>query len=80
MNVAHLVKMANSIADFFASMPSDEEALTGFRQHLEKFWSPAMRAALTTALQQQADETNVTNESNELHPLARQALLKNGSD
>lgn len=40
-----LVRMANQIAQFFAVYP-DTEAVEGVRDHLAKFWAPAMRKEL----------------------------------
>lgn len=41
-----LIRMANQIGDFFASMPNREEALQGIAKHLTKFWDPRMRRSL----------------------------------
>ena len=40
-----LVRMANQIAQFFAAYP-DDDAIEGVRDHLLKFWDPAMRKEL----------------------------------
>ncbi len=40
-----LVRMANQVALFFEAYP-DDEALEGVRDHLRKFWDPAMRREL----------------------------------
>lgn len=40
-----LVTMANQIARFFESQPS-EEAVSGVETHIRKFWDPRMRAKL----------------------------------
>lgn len=45
-NNDNLVKMANQIGTFFASMPDHEEGLEGLASHLKKFWDPRMRKAL----------------------------------
>lgn len=45
MPEADLLRMANQIADFFAAYP-DDDAIDGVRDHLEKFWTPAMRKEL----------------------------------
>ena len=37
-----LVQMANDIADYFASEPDRERAITGMALHLERFWEPRM--------------------------------------
>jgi formate dehydrogenase subunit delta len=36
-----LVYMANQIGDFFTSYPHDR-AVTGIKEHIEKFWDPRM--------------------------------------
>lgn len=41
-----LVKMANQIAQYFASEPDRALAVQGVRQHLQSFWTPAMRRQL----------------------------------
>ena len=40
-----LVRMANQIATFFASMPRDEQ-VAGVATHINKFWEPRMRIQL----------------------------------
>jgi formate dehydrogenase subunit delta len=42
----HLVRMANSIGDFFASMPDAEEARSDLAAHIHRFWAPRMRQHL----------------------------------
>lgn len=49
-NVDKLVRMANQIGTFFASMPDHEEGVDGVANHLKKFWEPRMRKALFAAL------------------------------
>lgn len=44
-----LVRMANQIAMFFAGFP-DDEAIEGVRDHIMKFWTPAMRQQLQRLL------------------------------
>jgi formate dehydrogenase subunit delta len=43
-----IARMANQIARFFEPYPEDE-AVEGIREHLRKFWSPAMRAQLVVS-------------------------------
>jgi formate dehydrogenase subunit delta len=45
MQADDLVRMANQIAQFFTPYPTDE-AVAGVEEHLEKFWTPAMRKEL----------------------------------
>jgi formate dehydrogenase subunit delta len=65
MNAAHLIKMANEIAAFFASYPDPEQAAAETAAHLKKFWAPALRAALIAHARQ--DERG-------LAPIARRAV------
>jgi formate dehydrogenase subunit delta len=44
MSDQDLTRMANQIADFFASYPPDE-AVPGVADHIVKFWPPDMRQA-----------------------------------
>ncbi len=43
MNRDHLLRMANQIGTFFASMPDKAEALEGLANHIAKFWEPRMQ-------------------------------------
>lgn len=43
MNIERLVRMANDIAQFFASESPPEEAAQQVAGHLAKFWDPRMR-------------------------------------
>jgi formate dehydrogenase subunit delta len=43
---AHLVRMANSIGEFFAAYPCHQEAVEGVANHIQKFWEPRMRRRL----------------------------------
>ncbi|MCA0377356.1 MAG: formate dehydrogenase subunit delta [Gemmatimonadetes bacterium] len=45
MQTDDVVRMANQIAEFFAIYP-EADAVEGVRDHLEKFWTPAMRKEL----------------------------------
>lgn len=44
MDVAHLVKMANEIAAFFAAEAGAAEAPAAVATHLRRYWAPPMRA------------------------------------
>lgn len=46
MSSDNLVKMANQIAHYFDSEPNRQLAVQGVRQHLQSFWTPAMRRQL----------------------------------
>jgi formate dehydrogenase subunit delta len=45
-NIAHLIRLANRIGDFFAAMPDRAAALEDIANHIQKFWEPRMRKAL----------------------------------
>ncbi len=59
-----LVRGVNQIAQFFNAYP-ETEAVAGVKDHLQKFWDPAMRKELLDARQVLAQR---------LHPLACAAL------
>lgn len=61
-----LVKMANQIAQYFASEPDWALAVQGVRQHLHSFWTPAMRRQLGERLQADGGEG--------VDPLVKEAL------
>ncbi|MNZ34530.1 NADH-dependent formate dehydrogenase delta subunit FdsD [compost metagenome] len=68
MSIDNLIKMANQIAQFFASEPDKELAVRGVHQHLQSFWTPAMRREL---MNWQAEH-----DGDALHPLVRAALVE----
>lgn len=55
-NQEKLVKMANQIGIFFASMPDREEGIDGIATHLKKFWTPSMRKDFFLAIDAQKAE------------------------
>ncbi|WP_336334817.1 formate dehydrogenase subunit delta [Pseudomonas putida] len=67
MSSANLVKMANQIAHYFDSEPDRALAVQGIRQHLQSFWTPAMRQQLVEWIQANAGEG--------LDPKVREALV-----
>ena len=56
MSSASLVKMANQIAHYFDSEPDRALAVQGVRQHLQSFWTPAMRRQLAQWIEANAGE------------------------
>jgi formate dehydrogenase subunit delta len=46
MNTEHLVQMANSIGDFFAAMPDEDEARRDLAAHIRRYWEPRMRRGI----------------------------------
>ncbi|MEX3958064.1 formate dehydrogenase subunit delta [Trinickia sp. EG282A] len=69
MNQHHLVDMANSIGEFFGSMPDHNEALAGIADHIHKFWEPRMRRTILAMLDDPAA-------SAPLLPIVKEALVK----
>lgn len=67
MNTANLIRMANSIADYFAGQGDRAEALAGIAGHIRKFWEPRMRQALLEALDAEAA-------IQQLQPIVREAI------
>lgn len=68
MSTESLIKMANQIAQFFASEPDKAQAVNSVRQHLKSFWTPAMRRELVGWQQ--------THPGSVLHPLVLAALTE----
>ncbi|HYQ50623.1 MAG TPA: formate dehydrogenase subunit delta [Pseudomonas sp.] len=56
MSSDNLVKMANQIAHYFDSEPDHGLAVKGVRQHLQSFWTPAMRRQLGEWVEAHAGE------------------------
>lgn len=71
MNIAHLIKMANQIGDFFESMPDPVEAEEGIATHIKKFWAPRMRHELLAHIDSQAGAG--------LHPTVLHAITSHRS-
>ncbi|MVV47728.1 formate dehydrogenase [Pseudomonas sp. PB120] len=65
MSTANLIKMANQIAQYFATEPDQQAAVLGVRNHLQMYWTPGMRMELL-AWQ--------TEHPADLHPLAQAAV------
>lgn len=70
MSNDNLIKMANQIAQYFASQPDQEQAVLSVRNHLQMFWAPSMRKELL-ALQTEHHGEN-------LHPLVQAAVTGAG--
>lgn len=45
-SVDHLVRMANSIGDFFSGYDDEAEAIDGLATHLRRYWEPRMRRGI----------------------------------
>lgn len=73
-SINKLIKMANQIGTFFESFPDREEALDGIANHLKKFWTPAMRQTLVSAIE--VMEANPAYEANELRSIVKLAISK----
>ncbi|SEO08327.1 formate dehydrogenase subunit delta [Pseudomonas sp. NFACC39-1] len=68
MSSESLIKMANQIAQYFASEPDHTLAVNGVRQHMKSFWTPAMRRQLSAW---QTEHPGAV-----LHPLVVEALTE----
>jgi len=51
----HLVAMANDIGNYFRPQ-SREEAIAGIANHIQRFWTPRMRAKLSAYVARGAQE------------------------
>ena len=60
MNGNQLIRMANQIGVFFESMPDRAEALVGLANHLKKFWDPRMRKAFLQLVDDEANQSQVS--------------------
>ena len=56
MDIHHLVKMANSIGDFFESEADKVKAAKGIADHIRSFWEPRMRRQIFTHLDESSGE------------------------
>lgn len=70
MSSESLIKMANQIAQYFASEPDHTLAVNGVRQHIKSFWTPGMRRELQGWQEKHPDAV--------LHPLVLEALTESG--
>ncbi|WP_339483077.1 MULTISPECIES: formate dehydrogenase subunit delta [unclassified Pseudomonas] len=68
MSSDSLIKMANQIAQYFASEPDHTLAVNGVRQHIKSFWTPAMCRDLAAWQTKHPDAV--------LHPLVLAALTE----
>ena len=65
MRIERMVAMANDIAVYFASEPEHAAAVKGVRDHLQRFWDPAMRRQI---------KRHASEGGEGLSPLAREAV------
>lgn len=73
-NIDQLIRMANSIGDFFEALPDREEGLHNIADHIKKFWEPRMRTAMLDFL---AEHPDGRTQEAELSELAKQAIEQN---
>ena len=59
MHDDNLVRMANQIGTFFASMPDAHEARDGIATHIKKFWDPRMRKAFLATVDAGAPDSGI---------------------
>ncbi len=52
MSIEHLTNMANDIGAFFHAEPVREEGIKGMVNHIQKFWTPRMRAQIIEHLRE----------------------------
>ena len=71
MEIHRLIKMANDIGGFFATLPDHEEGVSSMTQHLRNFWEPRMRRELIAYAREGGAE---------LLPIAREALARLDSE
>lgn len=67
MRIERLVTMANDIATYFTTEPDHAAAVASVRDHLKRFWDPAMRRQIKAHLGQGGEG---------LMPLAREAIAE----
>jgi len=67
MRIERLVTMANDIATYFTTEPDHAAAVISVRDHLKRFWDPAMRRQIKDYLVQGGDG---------LMPLAKEAIAE----
>lgn len=65
MRIERLVAMANDIATYFTIEPDHAAAVAGVRDHLKRFWDPAMRRQI---------KAHLTEGGEGLLPLAQEAV------
>jgi formate dehydrogenase subunit delta len=56
MDTHHLVKMANSIGDFFQTEPDKAKAAKAVAGHIRSFWEPRMRRQIFTHIDETSGE------------------------
>lgn len=66
MSTDNLIKMANQIAQYFASEPDQKQAVLGVRNHLQMYWTPSMRKELLA--------WQIAHKGADLHPLVQAAV------
>jgi formate dehydrogenase subunit delta len=52
-SVENLIRMANSIGDFFSAMPDQAEARRELAAHIQRYWEPRMRAGILQHLERE---------------------------
>ena len=56
MDIHHLVKMANSIGDFFVVEPDKAKAAKSVADHIRNFWEPRMRRQMLAYIDEKSGE------------------------
>ncbi|WP_109124979.1 formate dehydrogenase subunit delta [Dyella sp. C11] len=65
MRIERLIRMANDIATYFTVEPDHAAAVASVRDHLKRFWDPAMRRQIKAHLAEGGEG---------LMPLAQEAI------
>ena len=55
MNIEHLTRMVNDIANYFAAEPDHATGVNGVAEHIRKFWDPSMRRQIIAHLEAGGD-------------------------
>ena len=71
MQIERLIQMANQIGAFFEAMPDQNQAAADVASHIERFWDPRMRTALTDYVAADGDAG--------LKPVVRAAIRRIGN-
>lgn len=66
MSTANLIKMANQIAQYFATEPDQQQAALDVRNHMKMYWTPGMRKELLA--------WQTEHQGADLHPLVQSAV------
>ncbi len=69
MDIDNLVRMANSIGDYFKAYPDQDQAEISIAKHIEMFWPPRMRQTIAAHVREGSKARG-------LHPQVARAILR----